>query len=143
MFKKLKKRIKNQKGFTLIETILTSIIIGVGLMGGMVVMQNATANTVNNDLSTIATQLANQKIEQMIADSKFIGYETLISDNYPNEVVTDIYNMLRKVIIAEVSSVDLSVVEPGSGLKSVSATVSWGTKDYQTVTVTTLIADYD
>jgi len=143
MFKKLKKRFKNQKGFTLIETCLSCVIIGVGLVGGMIVMQNATANTVNNDLSTIATQLANQKIEQIIADNKFIGYETLISDNYPNETVTDVYNMSRTVSITEVNSVDLSVPEAGSGLKSVSATVTWGDKDYQTVTVTTLIADYD
>jgi len=142
MFKKLKSRFGNQKGFTCIETILTTVILSVGLMGSMMVMHNATANTVNNDFSTVATQLANEKIEQILADKQFISFASITNDNYPNEVVTDVYNMSRTVSVTEVNSENLSVPEAGSGLKSVAVTVSWGDQDYQFVTVTTLLADY-
>lgn len=139
------KKIKNQKGFTVLETILTSMILGVGLLGGMVVMQNASANTVNNDLTTVATHLANEKIDAILADEEFKGYASLTDENCSSETLNEIYSMKRSVKIVEgVFDGDAGtfIAETGTGLKKVDVTVTWGNKEYQKVTVSTLVADY-
>jgi len=136
------KRLRNTGGYTVIETILTAVILGTALLGGMMVMQNATANTVNNDFNTVATQLANEKVEIIIADKEFLGMNAVSNANYPSETVVDVYNMTRSVSVTEVNASDLSTPEVGTGLKVVVVTVTWGTLDYQKVSVTTLLADY-
>jgi len=135
------KFLKSNKGFTIIENILTVTVVALGLMGGMIVMQNATAKTVNNDMTTIATQVANEKIEAIMADKEFSGYTTIIEDNYPTEGLSDPYNFTRTTDINEVNAEDLTTSEESSGMKKVVVTVSWGDEDYHKVSVSTLVAD--
>lgn len=135
------KRIANQKGFSILESILSTVILAVALMGGMMVMQNATANTVNGDMSSVATQLASEKVDMILADKAYQGYEYVDATNYQSEDLTQPYQMDRTVSITEVSADDLSTPETGSGVKKVAVTVTWGTQDYQTVTLTSLVSD--
>lgn len=143
MMKKLLNKMRNHKGFTLLENILSMVIISIGLMGTMIVMQNAALNTVQGDMNTIATQYANEKVEEILADDTFQGYDYLQDGNYESEVI-DGYDMNRSVQIVEVNSDDLTTVEEGSGLKKVTVTVYWddGEADEQVI-VSTLISDYE
>ena len=138
MFKKL----KNQKGFTVVENILASIILSVGLLSGLMAMSNATSHTLRGDMNTVATQLANEKIEQILADKSFVNYEYLSTGNYQDEILSDAYYMQRSVVITEVNTDDLSTPEEGSGMKKVAVTVSWGNGAAEEVVVSTLISDY-
>lgn len=136
------KRLKNSKGFTVLENILTVVVLSIGLMGSMVVMQNAALNTVNGDMNTIATQSANEKLEMIMADKTFQGYDFVTSDNYDSEVLQT-YGMSRSVSVTEVSVDDLTTPEENSGLKKVEVSVSWGEESYQVVNVSTLVSDYE
>lgn len=136
------KKLKNQKGFTLVESIMTTVLLGVGLLGGMMVMQNSVLHTVKGDMSTIATQLASEKVESILADKAFNSYEYLDSDNYDTEQL-DTYNMTRWVSIVEVSGEDLETPSEGSGMKKVDVTVAWGDTSAEQVVVTTLISSYE
>lgn len=146
MLNKILKTIGCEKGFTILETILTTTILAAGLMGGMVVMQNAVARTANGDLNTIATQKANEKIEEILADNQFRGFDYITDGNYDGETLEE-YSFSRTVNVTEVSSDDLTSAEEGSGLKKVDVTVSWGSDnanaDHQQVTVSTLLSDYE
>lgn len=140
--KAIMKRLRNQKGMTLVESIFTTVLLGVGLLGGMLAMQNSVLHTVKGDMNTIATQLASEKVEQVLADRAFNSFEYLDSDNYQSEQL-DSYGMTRWVSIIEVSADDLETPEEGSGLKKVDVTVAWGNADTDQVTVTTLVTDYE
>jgi type II secretory pathway pseudopilin PulG len=137
----MKNRANNQRGSTLVDVILTTAILGIALFGGMLAMQTATAHAVDNDLSSIATQLANEKIEEIMMDAQTQGYDYVSNDNYSSETIADHYNMTRTVAIVEVDEDDLSTASEGSGLKTVEVTVSWGVGSYETVTLTTMVAE--
>ncbi|MBF0105102.1 MAG: prepilin-type N-terminal cleavage/methylation domain-containing protein [Deltaproteobacteria bacterium] len=138
------KRLKDQKGFSLIEAIFATTILAVGLVGGMLTLQNSTLHTVNADFSSIATQLANEKIEAILADKEYLGYGYLDAEaNYPAEQLAEDFNAFERfVTITEVDPDDLTEPQEGSGVKKINVVVNWGEKDYQTVTVTTLVTDY-
>lgn len=140
MFKLLKNKYGNQKGFTILENIMATVILGVGLLGGMMTMQNATLNTVRHDMATLATLLANEKIESILADNSLMGYDQVDSGSYPAENLQQAYGMSRQVEVIEVSQDDLETEEEGSGLKKIAVTVSWGNSASQRVVVTTLVA---
>ncbi|OVE81590.1 hypothetical protein BVY03_03035 [bacterium K02(2017)] len=140
---KLIKKLKNQNGFTMLENILAATLLGFALFGGMTVMQNATASSVNGDMTTIATELANEKVEQVIADKIYNNYEYLDAENYTDEEDVGLYEMDRSVSITEVNVDDLVTEEEGSGIKVVTVSVTWGLEAYQTINVSTIVTNYD
>lgn len=141
--KKLLKRLKSNKGFSLLEGVLSTALIGMLLTGATLVMQNSTLSTMNGDMNTIATQLANEKLENIIADKEFLGYTHLNqATNYPNETLSGVYQGYeRKVDIFEVDPSDLSTPMVGSGVKRVEVKVIWGTESYQKVKVSTVFSE--
>lgn len=138
-----KKTLSNQKGFTFIEAILTSVLLSMGLMGGFAMMENATAHSLNNDFLVMGSQLANEKIEEIIADKTFQGYSVVTDAVYPDESLLAPYSgFSRSVSVQEVSSTDLTTPEAGSGYKRVDVTVSWGSAPGEQVEVSTMLSNY-
>ena len=137
-------RVKNIRGFSFIDIVLSVLLLSVGFIGAMTVMQNASLNTMRGDLNTLAMQLANQKMEEILADGKFRGYAYLDSvNNYPEEELTDDFSgFVRTVEITEVNDGDLTTPEPGSGIKLVKVIVKWSDADADHVTLATAVADY-
>ncbi len=139
-FKQLRARLGKQNGFTVVETILSTSIMALGFMGGMAVMQNSVAGTVKGDRSTMAIQIAQEKVEEILADNQFRGYDFASdSTNYDSESLDGGY--VRSVSLTEVDPNDFSVASPGSGLSNVTVTVIWGNAYGQTVSYSTLIAE--
>lgn len=135
------RRLLNTFGFTSFESILTVGILGFGLLGGMLVMQNATQNTVNGDLHTLGTQLATEKIEDMMIDTHEQGYDTLVSAALTEDLSDDHPGFSRYVSVYEVDATDLSTPKVDSGIKRIDVTVKWGDQDYQHVDVSTLVQE--
>ncbi len=78
-------RKKAQRGFTLIEAIL--VVTLVSIMG--VALANlftvGLRQSVHADFMTTAVGLANEKMEQILADKSGKGYPFIVADNYPAE----------------------------------------------------------
>lgn len=134
-------RLKSQNGFSVLENILSTVILGVGLMGGMLSMQNATINTMSADMSSLATNLANEKVEMILADNQFKGFDTILDENYDTEILSGNFaGFTRQVSIIEVDSDDLETPTANSGLKRVDVIVSWGGSSVHNIKVSTLLA---
>lgn len=139
----MRTKLKSQKGFSLLENILATVLVSVGLLGGMATMQNASINTMNGDMSSIATQLANEKIEIILADKQFNGYDAVSTGDHDVESFSgQLQGFQRVVTVSEVDPDDLITPSAGSGMKRVIVTVNWGNKDHQKVIVSTLVTDY-
>lgn len=137
-------RLKSERGFSLIEAILSTLILSVSLAGGMLVMQNVSRHAMTGELNTTAIQLANEKMDMIMADKEFKGYDYLISENYPTETelgTTGVFT--RQVSIMEVSRDNFNMPQVGSGLKKVDVIVSWGLQSGSSVTLSTLLANVD
>lgn len=134
--------LKSVRGFTLIESIMTTGLIATGILGMTLVMQNNVTKTVNADHNVKAVNLAQEKIEQILADSSFMGYEYVLSnDAYQNEEIDG--GFTRSVSIAEVAEDDLETPENGTGLNKVEVEVAWGEAESQKVKISTIVAEYD
>lgn len=143
MLKNRFKRVRNEKGITLLESVLGIMILAVGYLGLLPMMTNATAKTLNNDKYVIGSYLANDKMESIIADKNFKGYASVTGANYPNENLNSSNpGYTRKTTITEVSKADLATPSAGSGYKKVEVQVTWGTTGADQYVLTTLVTNY-
>ncbi len=85
-----------QKGFTLIEGVLSVLIIGVGLIGVLYVFSGSTKSSLQADQVAVAQNLAEEKLETIIADKANSNYTTVInninSGSYNDGPIFSIYN---------------------------------------------------
>lgn len=119
---------RREKGFTFIETILTILIIGIGLFGIMNLFQGTVSTSVDTDRTLQATQLARERIERVLFDKKMNGYDYVTTANYPAiESFSGPFSPFSRTIsIQEVRSDDFNQAQANTGYKKVSVTVSWG-----------------
>lgn len=136
-------RLNNNKGFTLLETILTTIILSVGIFGAMLATQNATANSVSDDSKTVAVYLANEQVEEVISEKSFQGYNYVLAKTYTtdDEFAQNFPGYTKSVQIEEVSSSDLNTTSSGSGYMKVTVTVAWGNGTSEQIQVATLLTN--
>lgn len=136
------KRLSNHHGFSLIEIIFVSALLATALFGYFLIMQNATLHSIQNDMNSIATELAREEIEVMLADNAYLGYSHLDADiNYPEESLDGNFSgFTRKINIYEVNADDLETPEPGSGVKLLEVAIVWGQEEYQRVELTTIVS---
>ena len=137
------KCLKNQRGFSLIESIMTLLVFSIGVVGALAISQNMVVNSTTGDYRVMAGQLASERIEQVIADKTFKGYATITNANYPGETLTGEFAMFtRATQIVEVSTTDYITPLVGSGMKRVTVTVSWDFRGAQSISVVTLLSQH-
>lgn len=134
---------KLEKGFTLIEVMLTVVIIAVGLFGVMIMFENAGKGALKIDSDVIATNLAREKLERIVFDKVISGYSVLNNARYPSEGFGGDYSIFtRTTDVIEVADTDLNEEVPGGGYKRINVTVSWGVEPNEQVMLTTILGDY-
>jgi len=113
------------------------------MVGALMISQNMVASSANGDYRVMASQLASEKVEQIIADKTFQGYNALLDANYPAETMSgEFVKFTRTTSIVEVSTTDFSTPQPGSGMKKITVTVSWSHQGTKSVNVVTLLSQY-
>ena len=114
------------------------------LWGILTVFYSASNSSLEGDYRVVASQLASEKMEEVIADKSFQGYSTITEANYPDETLADPYNgFARETDVTEVDPSDLSTPQVGSGYKRVDVRVTWGSDDSDTtIVVSTVLTDY-
>lgn len=127
---------KEEKGFSLIESLLVVVIIG------SVVLLIA---NIPNALMLIAksrhVSLAREIAVKQIEDKRTINYVNLVNDNSP---ITDTrLNLLPEGSgTVEVGDCDPSICTNGEDIKQVTVTVSWRDNNKtQTITLKTMIGE--
>lgn len=135
---------KKKTGFTLVEVLLTIVIISTGLFGLMSLFNNATRDVMAGDINLMATYLAQERLEQLISDKVYLGYDYVVNENYTTSAPASVGNnfFTRSFNIYEVGSGDLITPEADTGFKRIEMTVSWGLSAGERITIPTLITDY-
>jgi len=76
---------KNQSGQTLIELILVILFLSVAILSAMAMMSNSLTGGVKTELLSKATDLANEKMEQVLTGKNSKGYDSISNNNYADE----------------------------------------------------------
>ena len=133
---------QRERGFSLIETILVIIVLGIASYGVLTVFITGLQGSANPLLGVQAIELAEEKMELIIADkhSAARGYTYIISANYPDETpVSGFPQFDRSVAFLDVDGSDLTTALPGSGYRKITVTVSWAS---DSVSFDSLVTDY-
>lgn len=128
------------KGFTLIEAVLTLSVLAGGVFGVLVLYQQNIARSNEMEQTLVATELAQEKLEQIILDKKYQLYAYVIPANYlASEDLTaqGFPGYTRTISILEVNPSDMISAQTNSGYKKI--TVSVAVTGGLTVTLDTLV----
>ena len=72
--------LSNDRGFSLIELIITIIVISVGVLGLIGALSFTTSRSISAELMTTTTLLAQERMEELIGDKRSGGYGTASLD---------------------------------------------------------------
>ena len=128
------KVIKNQKGFSLIETIIVIIVISIGAIGVLTVFITGMKGAADPLITIQAVELAQEKLDIIIADRQYTARSYSYATNpanYPAEnPVSGFASFNRSVAIACVTTADLNAAGSAPAPSCV------GVTNYARVTVT-------
>jgi type IV pilus assembly protein PilV len=122
--------LQNKKGFTLIEVLIATLVLAIGLLSlatlaGTVIRGNSFSNKM-----TTATTLAQDKMEEI----KRLGY-----DNAGTAAGTENYGSIAGYS-AYKRVTTVATGSPATGMKTVTVTVSWDA-DAHSVALKTILAE--
>ncbi len=79
------KTLRNTQGYSLVEIVFVIIFLGMALTATLSMTTSGLRNSVNTQFVTTATNLANEKMEEIYADKKTKGYPYIVQNNYSSE----------------------------------------------------------
>lgn len=114
-----------KKGFTLVELVVVLVLLSVGLVTLLLVLRNASVSNATAHIITVANELGEGKIEEILADRKTQGFDYIKNLNYPTEdPVTGFNSYMREVDIYYVDLSDLDTPVIDSNYKRVEVSVN-------------------
>ncbi|MBI1909354.1 MAG: prepilin-type N-terminal cleavage/methylation domain-containing protein [Deltaproteobacteria bacterium] len=113
-------------GFTFIEAILVVVILGFGLVGLMTLYSNIFTTSVVTDQTLTATYLANEKLEELIAQRELNGYASLATGTTTESPVASFPNFNRTTVVSFITPSGNSFIPSGVdvGYKQIAVTVT-------------------
>ncbi len=134
---------KREKGFSFLEALFALLILSVGFSGILSLYSLMNENTSNDELKLVASKLASEKIEQVLANKANLGYSNISTGTTTDAITYDNLNFSRQTNINYVESTDLSTVSGSdTGFKKIDVTVNWSNGSNQNVTVQSLISNH-
>lgn len=131
---------KNEKGFTLIETLM--VIVLMGIMGTGLMLYFAGLGSSNQAQVVQASLLAQEKMERITADKKANGFSSIVSEaSAPLSAPFDRFTRSVEVYCVNEADLDLSAGtmpdcnDTDIQAKRVTVTMSWqgGSADFSSI----------
>ncbi|MBI2345927.1 MAG: hypothetical protein HYV03_03415 [Deltaproteobacteria bacterium] len=140
----MKARLGGSAAFTLVELILTMVVITAGLFGLLTVFEAANRGALYGQIAQAAVYLARERLEVITADKAYRGYDYIDAAHYPSAetVMLGEHPYTRLVNIAEVDPADLAAPLAASGYKRIDVAVSWGVGAANQVTLSAILGRY-
>ncbi|MCA9730962.1 hypothetical protein KC799_02460 [candidate division KSB1 bacterium] len=76
---------QNQSGFSLIELIFVTIFLGIALTATLSMVSTGVTQSMDSEALSLATTLAEQKMEEIRGDKNGRGYFYITNENYLSE----------------------------------------------------------
>lgn len=133
--RKVKHRSKD--GFTLIEILFALFVFAVGVLSVVWVAAHSLEESRKTHLSTVATSLAQQKIEQLRNADYFELTSGQDEDDEGSEIVLDEYGQPGGIFHRNWTVVE---DDPMVGTKTITVYVTWEEAEERTISMATIVA---
>lgn len=135
-------RTRAQRGFTIVDTILMMMIVGIGLSGIIMFFANTNREVLDSNFTVMASALAQERVEQVVADRGSQGYAAVTQNTYPAEpnMAAPFAGFSRTTTVTEVDPANPNAALVGSGLKRIDVQVAWN--GGQTVSLSTMVGNW-
>lgn len=134
---------KNRQGFSALEALFAVMLLGLGFYGFLTMFSNTTSDTINDEYALVASRLASEKIEQLVANKASTGYASISNGTFAENVNHNSQSFTRKTVIRYVDAGDLTTTSVAdTGYKRVDVDVEWDAGTTQNVSFSTLLTDY-
>lgn len=132
-----------KKAFTLVELVLALAVMSVGLISLLLVLRNAYMSNAASQFITMANELAEARLDEIVADCKRYGFGYVDKDKYPDEdPVRGFPNCKREVEIYYVELGNLGAATGSSAYKKVVVAVKNRVEPERDVRLATILSDY-
>jgi len=125
-----------QQGFTLIELVIVIVVVGICFISVMSLFTESLHKNVTNEIITVATSLAEGKMEEVISD----GFSGISNDSGSFSSPFSDYSYQVNWYYVNPDNLDVSVEGP-TDYKNVKVIVSHNL--IGDITLTTLLSDYE
>jgi type IV pilus assembly protein PilV len=115
---------QSERGFTLIETLVAMALFSVGVLALAQVQFAATRNSTSSKLTSTASFLASDRLEEMMYGTPFAQ---ITADNFPEEDYGDVQNgdERYRVFRREVAVADSLDITGAVAMKVLTVRVAW------------------
>lgn len=136
----MQKMRKNNRGFSLFESVLVIVMVGVTFLAFGYVFGSIDQEALKADLTVLASKLAREKMEEVIQLKADSGYAAVSAES-STTVTSGSWQFTRQVDVEFVNPADFSSSVSDTGYKRVEVIVSWGGGSGESVTLTSLVTD--
>ena len=135
---------KNPKGISLIEVMISIVVLSVGILGLLQAFPHGTSIEKDIELTTIGHHLAQSKIEEIISLNYAEVLTGLIEDNVQVDAspISNFYDFKRSTYVTLVDE-NIQTSETDIGMKKVLVTIFWPSTfkgSDRSTSITTLIS---
>ena len=134
---------KYQRGFSFIEALFALVILSFGFVGILSLYSMMDTNTGNDEMKLIASKLASEKVEQILASKASVGYENISTGTSSEQISYDSLSFQRQTSVNFVIGSDLKTISGSdTGFKRIDVTLNWNNGSSQSVSVMSLISNH-
>jgi len=129
-------------GFTLIETIITLVVLSIAAVGVLAVFTSGMKGSANPLIVDQATQLAQGEMDQVMGEKVANGFTSLATGVTPTCVTTMLaeFSCSRNIYYVDPGNLDAAAAAPPTSYKHVKVTISQAT--IGSVNLDTIITNY-
>ena len=106
------KNARFKPGFSIVEALVMMAVLALGLVTILLVLRSANINNANAHFISIASKLAQGKLEEIVADRKTRGFAYIDNSNYEEEDPVDgfvAYKRNVNIYFVDISDLDTEV----------------------------------
>lgn len=134
---------KSTRGFSFIEALFALVILSFGFVGILSLYSMMDGNSGNDEMKLIASKLASEKVEQLLATKASVGYENINTGTSSEQISYDNLSFQRQTVVNYVEGSDLKTVSGSdTGFKRIDVTINWNNGSTQNVSVMSLISNH-
>jgi len=135
--------LRSKQGISLVESILALLILSLGIFAYISLFAEMSTATIEDELASTASRLANQKLEEVLATKANLGYGEINIGTTNENITYANHAYVRQTVVNYVNVSDLQTLSGSdTGIKKVDVTVSWSDRSARQIQLTSVVANY-